>query len=258
MMDAKANSKRLSAGLMLLAFTCCFKPARAQLVGEPPLPAKHQKHKQQRGAQDLEWMWQYGPPPAGGREHEFIQDPHFRRFLEQNFTAPQSFWGLQPDNVKDPRRKSLPDTIADFLDVPGTVTADENRYVTVTGAVFHFSSSRGLLFADLESPNPLLAFAAIDWIRDANTTADPNAQYTLWIFPSRLPGTGEDPLRLPPQLVRSLTRWMATPLAGSEIVQKIRAAILVGPDGVPHQIPIPSVGVEQTPTAPQLPRRSPS
>ena len=252
----KIRTKQTLAGLLLAMSFCGL--GSAQLVGEPPLPAKHEKHKKQRHDQDLEWMWQYGPPPEGGREHEFIQDPSFRPFLERNFTAPQSFWGLQPDNVKDARRKSLPDTIEDFLDVPGTVGAEENRYITVTGAVFHFPASRGLLFADLDSPHPLLAFAAIDWIRDAHTTREPNAEYTLWIFTNQQPAAGASLETLSPPFRRSLTRWMATPLAGSGIVQKIRAAILVGGDGVPHQIPLPQ-GVDAQPqTGPQLPKRAPS
>lgn len=256
MTHAHANSKLLQTVLLAVAATVACGNLRAQLLGEAPLPRRHEKHPQ-RG-KDVEWMWQYGPPPTGGREHDLIQDPHFLPFLDQNFTAPQSFWGLQVDNVKDRRRKSLADTIADFLAVPGTVTADDNRYITATGAVFHFAPSRGLLFADLDNPHPLLAFAAIDWIRDSNTTQEANAQYTLWIFINRMPVTRDAPLALPAPLVRSLTRWMATPLAGSGIVQKIRAAILVGPDGTPHQI-----GVPQTQSAPvsapmPLPRRSDS
>ena len=254
--SVNANSKLLLAGMIFLAAANVCVRARAQLVGDAPLPARQQKHKQR--SEHLEWMWQYGPPPAGGREHELIQDPHFRPFLDQNFSAPQSFWGLQPDNVKDPRRKSLPDTIEDFLDIPGTVTADDNRYITVTGAVFHFGSSRGLLFADLDSPHPLLAFAAIDWIRDGHTTAEASAQYTLWLFTNRLPGASGTPFSLPPPLLRSLTRWMSTPLPGSEVVQHIRAAILAGPDGTPHQIPIPGAVGTVSSDSPQLPRRAPS
>jgi hypothetical protein len=254
---ARANSLLLLAGLLLGSVGAC-QPARAQLIGLPPLPTKRLKNQQKQRVHDFEWMWQYGPPPEGGREHEFIQDTHFRPFLQKNFTAPQSFWGLQPDNVKDPRRKSLPDTIEDFLDVPGNVTADDNRYITVTGAVFHFSTSRGLLFADLDSPDPLLAFAAIDWIRDGHTPSEADAQYTLWIFTNRPMGTADNPFALPPAFSRSLMRWVETPLAGSGILQKIRAAILVEPDGIPHQITVPRNGAAPVDSAPQLPRRSPS
>jgi len=217
--------------------------ARAQLIGEPPL-VQHQLKRTKQRAGDLEWMWQYGPPPAGGREHELIQDPHFPEFLKEYFKAPQSFWGVQNGDPKDPRRKSLADTVYDFLAVPGQVTADDNRYVTATGCVFHFCASRGLIFADLNGAQPLVVFAAIDWIRDSHTTDQPDAEYTLWIFPNQAAGTTQAPTHLPPALVHSLARWMATPLAGSGIVQKVTAAILVEPDGTPHQIPVPSEGVK--------------
>ena len=219
--------------VVLLSFAAA-RDARAQLLGEPPIPPKKTKIKHQQT--DLEWMWQYTPPPAEGREHELIQDPHFEAFLQQNFKAPQSFWGLQTDK----QRKSLAETVSDFLTIPGKAIADDNRYVTVTGAVRHLPTARGLLFADLNTPNPLVVFAAIDWIRASKTTDDPGAGYTLWLFPNQAPGPPTQPAHLSPALTRSLTRWMATPLAGSGTVQHITAAILVDPDGTPHQIPVPS------------------
>jgi hypothetical protein len=37
---------------------------------------------------------------------------------------------------------------------------------------------------------------------------------------------------------------MKTPMAGTGIVQKVTAAILVDADGTPHQIPVPREGVQ--------------
>ncbi len=240
------RGRKLVLGAAMLALFSSCAATRAQLLGEPPLPAKVQKHKKQNA--DLEWMWQYSPPPADGRENELIQDPHFRPFLEQYFKAPQSFWGPQATDPKAPVHKSLADTIYDFLAIPGRVIADDNRYLTVTGAVFHFRASRGLIFADLNSSQPLVLFAAIDWIRDARTTDQADAEYTLWLFPNRplfekpLSGSGDSASNLPQPVVRSLLRWMAQPLPGSGIVQRITAAILVDPDGTPHQIFVPTQG----------------
>jgi hypothetical protein len=231
-------SRSLVAAFAVLWGAC---GARAQLVGEPPLQHHHVKKSKDRSG-DLEWLWQYGPPPPGGREHDLIQDPHFQGFLHQYFTAPQTFWGLQSGDPKDPRHKSLADTVYDFLTVPGVVIADDNRYITATGCVFHFCPSRGLIFADLNGVHPLVAFAAIEWIRQSHTTDQADAEYTLWIFPNQAPGTSEEPTNLPPPLVHSLVRWIKTPLAGSGIVQKVTAAILVDPDGTPHQIPVPTEG----------------
>ena len=233
--------------------------AQAQLLGEPPIPPKQKKEKKR--AANLEWMWQYSPPPENGREHELIQDPEFLPFLETNFTAPQSFWGPNPTDPKAPTHKTLAQAIYDFLTIPGQVIADENRYITVTGSVFHFRTSRGLIWTDLNAKDPLIAFAAIDWIRESRPTDDPAAEYTLWIFTNRamfgkpLPGSSEDPAHLPPPLVHSLTRWMIRPLPGTGTVQKITAAILVDPDGTPHPVPVPGGGGAAPEEAKPLPKR---
>ena len=239
------------AGTLLLLITCSL---HAQLLGEPSLTPHtltdpHQKKpKQQR--ENNEWMWQYGPPPDGGREHDLIQDPHFLPFLDQYLTAPQSFWGPQQEG----RRKTLAETAYDFLALPGQVLADDQRYLTITGSVFHLRTSRGLLFIDLNEAHPLVVFAAIDWIRDSKTTDDPEAEYTLWLFPNKAPGPGTAPQSLPPALTRSLTRWMAQPVPGLGFQQHITAAILVDPDGTPHQIAIP-VAAETEERAPIQKRR---
>jgi hypothetical protein len=222
----------------------CAGRAMAQLVPEPPLEQhKAGKRAKQRGGQDLEWLWQYGPPPEGGREHDLIQDPHFQDFLQYNFKAPQTFWGPQNGDPKDPNHKSLATTVFDFLSVPGAVIADQNRYITASGCVFHFCPSRGMIFADLDGgADPLVAFAAVQWIKSDRPTSDPAAEYTLWIFPSKALAatTPSGPIRVPAAFLHALVRWITTPMAGSGIVQKITAAILVDPDGTPHQIPVPS------------------
>lgn len=226
--------KTLSNSISLGILAALASTASAQLIAPAPIPSKPEIKKQRKAPREnIEWLWQYSPPPEDGREHELIQDPEYRPFLEHFFAAPQSFWGPEFP------RKSLPDTIEDFLAVPGKVIADDERYITVTGCVFHFCPSRGLLFADLNNPRPLVVFAAIDWIRDSKPTTDPDAEYTLWIFTDQAPGPTDAPTNLPPPLVRSLTRWMAEPIARTGIHQKITHAILVDPDGTPHEIPVP-------------------
>ena len=237
MFKARHKPEQLALALgLLLGFGYCA-DARGQLLGPPPIPSKKEVHgkKINRRSSDAEWLWQYSPPPFDGRENDLIRDSHFLPFLSEYLTAPQSFWGPQTDG----QRKTLAQTAYDFLAVPGKVVADENRYITATGSVFHFRSSRGLLFVDLNESRPLVVFAAIDWIRDSKTTDQPNAEYTLWIFPDRALGVTMDGGSLPSPLQRSLTRWMVEPLPGSGIVEKITAAILVDPDGTPHQIAVP-------------------
>ena len=200
------------------------------------------KKRDKKQRSDAEWMWQYGPPPTDGRENELIQDAKFKPFLALNFTAPQSFWGVQGTKYKP-----LADTAMDFLSVPGKVIADEDRYLTITGCVFHFCPSRGLLWVDLNaSPKTanIAAFGAIDWIRDSKTTSDPDAEYTLWLFSNQTFGLTPDAQnKIPAALVRSISRWSKEPLAGSGIIEKITHAIVVDPDGTPHQIPIAQLGI---------------
>jgi hypothetical protein len=212
---------------------------RAQLIHEPPL-TQHQVKRGKNKQNNLEWMWQYGPPPTGGREHDLIQDPNFDAFLHEYFNTPQSFWGPQNGNPKDPNHKSLATTVYDFLTVPDEVISEDNRYLSVTGCVFHFCPSRGLVYADLDAKNPLVVFAAINWIKESRTPSDADAEYTMWIFPNQKTGSTQYPESLPPPLIHAIARWARKPLAGSGIVQKIRYAILVDPDGTPHQINVPT------------------
>ena len=200
------------------------------------------KHKEGKHSENVEWLWQYGPPPPGGRETALVLDPRFRPFLAQFLTAPQTFWGNQKTGYK-----SLAETALDYLSVPDKVIADDNRYLSITGCVFRFSSARGLLWVDLGLPHPLIVFAAIDWVREGKPSSDPDAEYTLWVFPDQ----AIDPAHIPAALTRSVARWTTEPYAGSTFVQKIRNAILVDPNGTPHPIPTASIGVN-TVVQPQI------
>lgn len=207
--------------------------------------------------ENVEWLWQYTPDEVNkdGRENELVQDLRFRPFLEQFLTAPQTFWG-QPVNGKYP---SLAETALVHLTVPGKVIADDNRYVSVSGAVLHFAPARGLLWVDLNGKQHLVVFAAINWTQQGHSVSDPAAEYTLWVFPdeplapavpSSAPPGKSGPERIPPALTKAIGRWTAEPLAGSGIVQNISHAVLVDPDGTQHEVPPAALGV-QPPPAPK-------
>jgi hypothetical protein len=201
------------------------------------------KHKEKKPKSNVEWMWQYSPPPVDGRENALVLDPHFRPFLDQYLTAPQTFWS------QTPKPKSLAETALDYLSVPSKVLADQNRYLTVTGCVFRFCPDRGLLFVDLGVPQPLVVFAAINWIQQNKTPDQPGAEYTMWVFSNKT----IDPDHIPAALTHSIARWTAEPPLGSKILQTITNAILVDPDGKPHQIKPAVIGAntltEQQPEA---------
>jgi len=219
--------RRLLQFAAALLLTATFAPAQIHS------PQVNKKEKPQR--EDVEWIWQYtpAPPDTNGRENDLVQDPHFVPFLEQFLTAPQTFWGFPIDG----RYRSLPNTALDHLTVPDKVLADDNRYISITGCVVHFCPARGLLWVDLNGSHHLVVFAAIDWIKEGRPTTDPAAEYTLWLFPNQplsiASGAAQHP---PPALTKAIARWTAQPLPGSGIVQNITHAILVDPDGTPHEV----------------------
>jgi hypothetical protein len=231
--------------------------AHAQIQPPPPPPPAPQakpnkKEKPQR--EDVEWLWQYTPDATNkeGRENDLVQDLHFKPFLDQFLTTPQTFWGFPIAG----RYRSLANTALDHLTVPGKVMADENRYISISGCTVHFCPARGLLWVDLNGKQQhLVVFAAIDWIKEDRPASDPAAQYTLWVFPdmpltTATGGSSGPAQRLPPALTKDIGRWAAEPLAGSGIVQNITHAILVDPDGTPHEVPPSALGI-QPPPAPK-------
>ena len=201
------------------------------VLGQISSPQIKKDKKQPK--ENVEWMWQYSPPPADGRENQLVLDPRFRPFLAQYLTAPQTFWGSPKTGYKP-----LSETALDFLSVPDKVLADDNRYLSITGCVFRFCPARGLLWVDLGLAHPLIVFAALDWIKESKTPNEPGAEYTMWVFANH----AIDGDHIPSALAHSIARWTAEPPSGSTAIQHITNAILVDPDGTPHQIPPAAIG----------------
>jgi hypothetical protein len=234
-----------------LFLTTTLAHAQIQPMSPAPAPAPQTKpaKKEKPQLENVEWLWQYTPDATNkdGRENDLAQDLRFKPFLDQFLTAPQTFWGIPINGTY----KSLADTALDHLTVPGKVLEDDNRYISISGSVVHFAPARGLLWVDLNGKASHLAvFAAIDWIKGGHPTSDQAAEYTLWLFPSQplsITGNGAHP---PPALTKDIARWAAEPLPGSGIVQNITHAVLVDPDGTPHEVPPSTLGV-QPPPAPK-------
>jgi hypothetical protein len=222
--------RRIFASIYLLTATIATAQIHAPQINK----------KEKSAPENIEWIWQYTPDDSNkdGRENDLVQDPHFRPFLDQFFTAPQTFWGTPIDG----KPRTLPTTVLDHLSVPDKVIADDNRYVSITGCVVHFCPARGLLWIDLNGSHHLVVFAAIDWIKDGQPTSNPAAEYTLWVFPNQ-PLSIAEGAHPPPALTKSIARWAAQPLAGSGIVQNITHAILVDPDGTPHEVLPSALGI---------------
>jgi hypothetical protein len=232
----------------------CFYPCLSVLslclFLAPALTASAPK-KDKPAREDVEWIWQYTPDATNpdGRENDLVEDTRFVPFLQQFLTAPQTFWGFPIAG----RYRSLANTALDHLTVPGKVLTDDNRYITITGCTVHFCPARGLLWLDLGGEHArgdmhhLVVFAALDWSKQGLPTSDPGAEYTLWLFPNdplTIGGPDATPTGHPPAaLLKSIARWAAQPLAGSGIVENITHAILVDPDGTPHEVPPSALGI---------------
>ncbi|MDQ2926497.1 MAG: hypothetical protein M3R43_13225, partial [Acidobacteriota bacterium] len=166
-----------------------------------------------------------------------LADPRFTALLRDNLKAPQAFWSTPGSPLSDAARAFLAE---------GAVASTDNRYFTITGCVTdyvtdgrfgHCSQQRGLLWLDLGHPDSLLIFAALRWNEAGKIPGQPNAPFTLWIFPSKL----LDAQRLPTAFKRSLAAWAesrdCTPY-------QISSAIVVDPSGVPHANGSLNVGVQ--------------
>ena len=86
--------------------------------------------------------------------------------------------------------------------------------------------------------------------KQGHPTTDPAAEYTLWVFPDEPLTTRSPrarPTHPPAALIKAIARWAAEPLPGSGIVQNITHAILVDPDGTPHEVAPSALGVMPPP-----------
>ena len=197
----------------------------------PPNPAQHQPVKT---TDDLQWLWPYTHPSPTGRANDLRLDARFQTFLRSSFKQPQSIWG--PPNTHEP----LPTIIPLFLDKYGTVTATNNRYLTVDGCVPSFCAASGILWIDLGRPHPLAVFAAVNWNPNAHTIDEPTADYNLQLFSNHpLP-----PDALPLALTEAIAHWNIRLAAAHRLVPHIAHAVLIQPDGTP-QPPRPRHGRSQ-------------
>ncbi len=204
------------------------------------------KKTKKQPKENVEWLWQYSPPPAEGRENQLVLDPRFRPFLAQYLTAPQTFWGNPKTGYK-----SLAETALDFLSVPDKVLADDNRYLTITGCVFRFCPVARPALGRPRRPASARRLRRHRLDQRQQNPRPARRRIHLWVFANH----PIDPDHIPAALIHSIARWTAQPPSGSTVIQQITNAILVDPDGTPHQIPPATIGAN-TFTMPQTEQKA--
>jgi hypothetical protein len=226
--------------LQLAAFTLLVTAGagmRAQVTSPDTLGPKT-PHNPTRGPltkpnDPLQWLWAFARPEPIGRAADLRFDSRFHALLSSNFNQPQTFWGPEPGESQP-----LDAVIPLFLLRYGTVTTQQNRYVTVDGCVPDFCAAHGLLWFDLGTPHPLLVFAAVNWSPESHTTDEAAANYNLWIYPSRALSADDLPLAFS----ESISHWDARLAAAHRMVPHIEHATLVEPNGTSYALTPSLVG----------------
>src|ERR1700734_3377440 len=119
-------TRPLQLAAAFLTCTLAGASSHAQ-ISSPQISSPQIKKEKKQPKENVEWLWQYGPPPADGRENALVLDQRFRPFLAQYLTAPQTFWGNPKTGYKP-----LDETALDFLSDPDKDISDDNRYLTHT------------------------------------------------------------------------------------------------------------------------------
>ncbi|MBB5061636.1 hypothetical protein HDF16_006372, partial [Granulicella aggregans] len=78
---------------------------------------------------DLAWARAFATPEKMNGDNKW--DPEFRTLMRGSFPQQQSF---RRDHGKFP---SVPELVEEFIGVPGGVSLDEDRYVTMDGCMPH-------------------------------------------------------------------------------------------------------------------------
>ncbi len=180
------------------------------------------------GRDSLQWLWAFAQPEPIGRATDLRLDARFHALLADEFHRPQAMWGDNPAGHNEPLDSVIPLFLSQF----GTVTTQENRYLSLDGCVPSFCAAHGLLWFDLGTPHPLIVFAAVNWLPESHSTSERAADYDLWLFPNRELSADELPL----PLTEALAHWDSRLSAAHRIVPHIVHAVLIEPSGTPYAL----------------------
>src|ERR1700758_1795893 len=226
--------------LQLAVFTLLLTAAagaRAQITSPETLGPKTPRNPARgplvKPTDPLQWLWAFAKPEPIGRASDLRLDARFHTLVVTNFHRPQTFWGPEPGE-----NQPLDAIIPLFLSRYGTVTTQQNRYLTIDGCVPDFCAAHGLLWVDLGTPHPLVIFAAVNWSPESHTTDEASANYNLWLYPNRELSAGDLPLAF----TESLSHWDARLAAAHRLVPHIEHATLIEPSGALYALTPSLVG----------------
>jgi len=218
---------QLAAAILL---TTAVAAASAQVSNpdkliSPPPTAHTRQHVQP--TDDLQWLWPFTKPVPIGRADDLRVDGRFQSLLTREFKQPQAMWGSDPN-----QHPALANIVPLFVTKYGAVSSSSNRYITVDGCVPTFCSAAGLLWIDTQGHDPLIIFAATNWITASAAANEPGAGYELWLYSNK----SIDPNSLPFALKTSIADWSARLAAAHRLVPHVTRALLVEPNGAPFAL----------------------
>jgi hypothetical protein len=223
------------AAIMLLVTAAAA--MRAQITSPdtlgPKTPRNPAHSSVTKSSAALQWLWAFAKPEPIGRAADLHLDARFHALLTNDFHRPQAIWGPEPGE-----NQPLDAIIPLFLLRYGTVTTQQNRYLTIDGCVPDFCAAHGLLWVDLGAPHPLVIFAAVNWSPESHTTGETAANYNLWLYPNRELSSDDLPLAF----TESLSHWDARLATAHRLVPHIEHATLVEPSGALYALTPALVG----------------
>ncbi|MDR3726417.1 MAG: hypothetical protein P4K86_05185 [Terracidiphilus sp.] len=199
------------AGLLFAAFAAVCPNLHAQASSDP------------------HWLLQYRgiDPYHRDSANRLKWDKRFEPFVNHYLPMKQTLWE---------KGKAIGAVASDFLGVPGSIHIEAEHYYSADGCVAHACFEKGMLWVDMKTTPPIVAFAATDIRKGTKDNG-----YRLYLFISREFGAGE----LPAELRNSIARWTALPYGGGDEVEVITQAVIVGPDGQDKIVEPKTLGVAE-------------
>jgi hypothetical protein len=185
-----------------------------------------------QNAADPHWLFKYRDADGTTNANGLMWDKQFKPFINHYLPQRPAFhgWG------KPKPMSTIASELFGNSDLFPAIQSGSDRYFIAHGCEAHACPEKGLLWVDLASAPPLVAFA----VNDVYNGNDSRAQ-KLYIFTSRKLSAQD----LPKELRATISQWTAKSAEGDYGI-KISRAVIVAPDGHEQSADLNAVGVAQT------------